>query len=150
MDSLGSHLEVVYNLQTFGISARALPFTPNGDVVADLHKQKWEQRRKWEESVSKVKCIGTPMNNDVIFGRGRFIQDHLGNVRFHHVIEEICPRYNQANRDGKTNLTAEIVHSVKESEGRFLKDDGYGWVEVDDKIARQKVSLASKPKKAIQ
>jgi hypothetical protein len=41
------------------------------------------------------------------------------------------------------------VHYVKESDGR-LKDDGYGWTEVDDKIAWQKVRLASKPNKAVQ
>jgi hypothetical protein len=41
---LGSHLEVVHNLQMFGIMACAMPFIPNGDVlVANLNKQKWEQ-----------------------------------------------------------------------------------------------------------
>jgi hypothetical protein len=38
---LGSHLEVVYNLQMFGIMAHAMPFIPNGDaVVTNLNSQK--------------------------------------------------------------------------------------------------------------
>lgn len=33
-----------------------------------------------------------------------------------------------------------IIKMVKEATGRFLKDDGDGWVEVDDNKVRAKVS----------
>jgi hypothetical protein len=139
----GSHLEVVYNLQTFGIMAQALPFSGNGEVLTtDFHVQKWQQRRKQEQLDKKSKSIGTPINNDVLFGRGKFVQDNLGNLRFRQIIDENRERYDKLDKDGKTRLAEEIVRRLKGLGARFLKDeDGGGWVEADEKLARKKVSM---------
>ena len=61
--------------------------------------------------------------------------------------------YNRAAFAGKQGVSANIVKAVHERNGRFLKDDGLGWVEVDDETAEKKVShsfrtLRSKMKKA--
>jgi hypothetical protein len=56
------------------------------------------------------------------------------------VIETYHGRYEKAQKLGKTNLSKLIVQKMKDDGGRFLKQDEYGWMEIDDDAARYKVS----------
>ena len=82
---------------------------------------------------------------DVLLGRGRLIQEHLGNLRYRQMIDEHKDQYDSASKLEKTNIAKKVVQLVQASQGRFLKrdegEDGGGfWIEVDDETAREKVS----------
>ena len=50
------------------------------------------------------------------------------------------PKYEAADKFGKTVLAERIVTIIHESGGRFLKRGNDVWVEVDDIMAREKIS----------
>jgi hypothetical protein len=105
---------------------------------------------------SKQNCYGGPMSvdpqiNDVLFGRGKPIQDRPGNVRFRDIMEWHRPQYDKGEKSEKTVIAADIVRIVKGEGGRFLKqnENGRGWVEVDDASARVKVSHAFRTRRSV-
>jgi hypothetical protein len=85
---------------------------------------------------------------DVLLGRGKTIQQHEGNQRFQTIVNEHKYRYKSCQtREQKTNITREIVDSIKtggNQTGRFLKFDMTvgGWREVIDEVARVKAGQA--------
>jgi hypothetical protein len=90
----------------------------------------------------KVVRIGVPGRNDVLLGRGKGFQQHSGNVRYRYLIEEHYNQYESSSKMEKKKLTEEVVRIIKEPSGRFLKEDSAGWAEVEDGVARFKVSHA--------
>lgn len=81
--------------------------------------------------------------NDVLFGRGKTVVEHPGNLRFRSIVGVRMEEYEAASRLEKTCMTENIVQLVKDANGRFLKrDDGGDWEEVDDETARKKVAHA--------
>ena len=132
----------MYRLLTFGIP-QSLPFDENGQVANEANIRRWDQRRLHEldhSSPEEHGRVSIPGPYDVLLGRGKCLQDTPGNVRYRFLIEENMAVYESASKLGKTALAQKIVELVKESKGRFMKDDGAGWVEVDDNLAREKVS----------
>ena len=86
-------------------------------------------------------AIAIPKQHDVLLGRGKRYYEHVGNVRFRQAVEAFAPTYNSATAAAKQQMTLKIVELVHRTGGRFLKDGlNSGWVEVDDEVARQKVS----------
>jgi cystathionine beta-lyase family protein involved in aluminum resistance len=136
----GSRLECASSLQSFGIPANIFPLTDDGEITTDVHRQVLEKRRKKERLVHEVRRVGVPGRNDVLFGRGKAIQNHVGNIKFRSLVEDCKEMYDKATRDEKCQITQEIVQVVQQATGRFLKDDGTGWVEVGRDVARLKVS----------
>jgi len=101
-----------------------------------------------EANVARRNPEGTgttqPQALDVLLGRGRRNAFHPGNRRFQAIIEMNQARFSaELSKPGKTRIIQEIVTSIAER-GRFLKyDEGRGgWMEVDDEVARTKVSHA--------
>jgi hypothetical protein len=149
---LGSCTELKYTLQTFGIPSFAIPLTDEGEVLLESERDRWaKQRRKEEERRSYIVVdrptepsttvrVGTPGNSDVLLGRGRLFQNHVGNIRFRYLVLQYQERYDEASKQEKTKFAVEIVAMTKKRKGRFLRDDGAGWLEVDDCAAREKVS----------
>jgi hypothetical protein len=45
--------------------------------------------------------ITQPLLNDVLFGRGRPLQSHHGNLRFHRIINKFRKPYKNARKDDK-------------------------------------------------
>jgi hypothetical protein len=137
----------MYSLQTFGIPSSCFPVTLGGKLITNDHGERWEKRRKLErmESASnnnKVR-VGAPGRHDVLLGRGKARYQHMGNLRFRYWVESRAKQYDLATSSSeKKQLTHEIVHLVKDSTGRFLKDDEAGLIEVEDDVARLKVSHA--------
>lgn len=140
---LGSHIEVVYQLQTFGIQGRILPLTKNGEILVDGH-HKWLRRQKRrEDDSSNAQRVLIPTNKDVLAGRGRGVQEHVGNLRFRHLVAELQEEYD-ALKDlfGAKGMVADkVIREILSGGGRFLKDDGIGWVPLKDSEAREKVSM---------
>jgi hypothetical protein len=134
-------MECIYKLMTFGIPSDALPISPSGELK--LQRQlDWLNVRRKQEVASKDTCnrIVVPGPHDVLLGRGKPLQKHPGNLRYHHIIESFEDRYESAMKLEKTTIAKEIVQQIKDAEGRFLRQDNTGWVEIDDAAARYKVS----------
>ncbi len=96
--------------------------------------------------VHSLNSVNSPMviqSNDVLFGRGKTVVEHPGNIRFRTIVGMQMDEYEAASRLEKTCITEKIVQAIKESDGRFLKrDDGGEWEEVDLETARKKVGHA--------
>ena len=97
-----------------------------------------------KKSLNESEVAVVPQPNDVLFGRGRNVQDHPGNLRLHQLIEENRSRYENAPKWEKTVIASEIVAIIKEENGRFLKAiSGSGnkkFAIQDSEAARDKVS----------
>jgi hypothetical protein len=95
------------------------------------------------ESRPKPYVIYDPLQNDILFGRGKQIQERIGNVRFREMLDKHIGQCDSDEKGASAKVAACIAHLVKEEGGRFLKElkDG-GWFEVDEATARAKISHA--------
>lgn len=99
--------------------------------------------------------VDEPSTNDVLLGKGKSYQNHPGNVAFRGLVETYRRRYDHATRKAvKTQITTDLVGLIQVAKGgKFLErfksnDDGIaGWVEVDDRRAREKVALCFRSKR---
>jgi hypothetical protein len=145
----------MHSLQTFGISSSCFPLTPDGKLITKDHGERLEKRRKLERmetaSYNNKVRVGVPGRHDVLLGRGKASYEHMGNLRFRYWVESHAKQYDLATSSSeKKQLTHEIVQLVKDSTGRFLKDDEAGWIEVEDDVARLKVSHAFRTLRGIK
>ncbi len=85
-----------------------------------------------------------PTDKDVVMGKGRFIQNLPGNVRFRGIIKSHFDQYESAaSSQDKTLLAMRIVADIRENGGKFLKEDATavgGYIEVDSLVAREKIA----------
>ncbi|KAL3916776.1 MAG: hypothetical protein SGILL_005027 [Bacillariaceae sp.] len=108
---------------------------------------KWIELRQVKEravaSGQQFQGIECPSLNDLLFGKGRPIMRHPGNVLLRSMLESKYNEYNNTKgKKEKTEIAWSIVRQLQESSCRFLKEDGSGyWVEVTPDIARQKISV---------
>jgi hypothetical protein len=104
-------------------------------------------RRRENQGVN----ITAPEKFDVLLGRGRPVQAWVGNVWYSSIIEATFERHREAGgrRGAKKELCDEVIEIIKGAGGRFLKREeaGLEWVEVDDALARKKVSHAFRNQK---
>ncbi|CAJ1927049.1 unnamed protein product [Cylindrotheca closterium] len=78
--------------------------------------------------------------NDVLFGPSF---DNPGNQRLRELIFALSDEYNRTDRGEKKNLVSQLVETIHEKGGRFLKRntmDGGKWEVVPDEAAHEKVS----------
>jgi hypothetical protein len=147
---LGTWLEIRYTLMTFGLPVDAFPITHNEDDFSLDNHIDWLSRRKMLEAGldntsdkgEERRIITEPGPLDVVMGRGCVAQIHPGNLHYRTLIAERREVYEESLIHQKTALATEIVRLIKESGGRFLQQDGHGWMLVDGKKARTKVSSA--------
>jgi hypothetical protein len=96
-----------------------------------------------EDSPSSDHMI--PRNVDVLCGKDREAYAHVGNKRFRVMISWYRNKYQNAkSREEKTRINKEIVSTIRECGGRFLKKDCNTniWYDVGDEYAHDKVSHA--------
>ncbi len=146
---IGSTVECIYALQSFGILPEQIPLNTTTGKVKTKYHHKWLELKlqkeialKENKSFNKIEC---PMIEDVLFGRGWPIMKHPGNVIFRHIVDSKLDEYqNEETKRGKTFIACSVVNIIKQqgNGGRFLKEDSGWWVEVSDEMARQKVSIA--------
>eukprot|EP00980_Cylindrotheca_fusiformis_P029143 scaffold22737_cov120-Cylindrotheca_fusiformis.AAC.6 len=151
----GSHTECLYKLMSFGILVQEFPFTEDGCIQL-ANQIKWlERRRKKEAYLSKnpqVKgAVDLPSNHDVLWGEGKQIFWHPGNILLHELVEAYDEQYNRLSKDGKTNLADQLVSVVQGYSGRFLNLDSKSgmWVEVSNIEAREKVTHRFRRNRAV-
>jgi hypothetical protein len=86
--------------------------------------------------------VNAPSRFDVLFGKGKALREHTGNVRANHLVAMYRPKYEQADKYDKTEIAKRLVNVIHESGGRFLKfDENEGcWVTVGHGMAREKIS----------
>jgi hypothetical protein len=142
LGTTGSHSQNQYNLLTFGIQNGALPVTAEGEAKIKLHKKWIQLRREEEKGPTDIERIVLPGSVDALFGRGKPIQEHPGNLRYHYILDMYQDQYEGAKKFQKMEISETVVKLVKKYHGRFLRQDGAGWVAVDDATARDKVSHA--------
>ena len=148
--------DISYQLSTFGVPADAVPITEDGEVKVKTFRS-WVKARKSQEDGQKGQkqssegTIVLPTRVDVLYGRGKPIQDHVGNLRYHALLEYYHSSYEDAKKFQKKQLANRIVSIVHEYGGRFLKQDshGAGWVEVDETVACDKVSHAFRTRRTV-
>jgi hypothetical protein len=118
----------------------------DGSKAKSLAKNYLERRKAIEEERRREQgtAILAPDKLDTLLGRGKPIQEWPGNVRLCSILGTHLERHREAvkRRGAKNALCDEIVESIKSSGGRFLKreEGGSEWVEVDDAVAREKIS----------
>ena len=79
---------------------------------------------------------------DVLLGRGKPIQEHAGNIRYHVILDQYQVAYEEAKKYEKMQIADTVVRIVHHLGGRFLKQQHASWIVVDDTVARDKVSHA--------
>ena len=92
-----------------------------------------------DDYVNAQQAICIPGPYDVTLGRGRRCNRHPGNIRLRSLVDRAKNIYDFSSKGDKTRITEKIVTAVKQN-GRFLKEEKFGWVEVEDEVARLKVS----------
>ena len=151
----GTIEDIDFELQTFGIPTSVSPMRKDGIWCTEWH-QEWLMTLRAREEKDRAEVgrgispimdnIIVPRRFDVLFGRGKTVKTHTGNLRAFHLCELNYLRYESAiiGKNGKTEVVESIVSAIHESGGRFLKpcDDG-GWEEVGEEDARAKVNSIS-------
>lgn len=80
---------------------------------------------------------------DVICGRHKAAFDNIGNRRFRITVALSLARYKAAPiREDKSIIIHSVVALVRSCGGRFLQRQKEAWVELDDKMAHEKVGHA--------
>ena len=175
----GSHVEVMYDLVSFGIPRSAIPIDATGTPYTREHLEWVERRLEMENDnrhaprraqaiLEKARICPSPgppslsspstqsmesstdvsadfgiNSQDVLFGRGKYVVDHPGNMKFRRLVDVYMHKYEEAERLEKTCIAEAIVQMIQESNGRFLKKEpGSDWEEVDGPAARKKVAHA--------
>ena len=156
---LGSSPEgIEFELQTFGIPTWASPMQPDGTWLSAWHREWLETHRIREERedalsvslanpVSRVGSETTDDNDSVVVGRfdvtlgkSTKAREHTGSRRASHLCEMFYDQYQRANKYQKTEIAERIVQMIRESGGRFIREENDEWVEVDDMVARAKIA----------
>lgn len=121
---------------------------PNDNVEGDEDK-------KPPAVDSPGQLVEHPQRNDVLLGRGRPLQRHPGNVRFHQIVDRYRNIYVNAKKHEKLLVSRRVVSEVStpSSEapgGRFLRkvESGRYWEEVSTETVLEKTShaLRGRPK----
>jgi hypothetical protein len=139
---IGSHDECLASLRGHGIEPGVIPVAEGGTISdIDSYRQRLVRQRRQERlSQPRRTTIYVAMSCDVLFGKGIPIQNHVGNKKFRALIADCQKRYEKAKKGEKIILAQEIVDTVIESSGMFLKPDGGMWLSVDNDAAKTKVS----------
>ncbi|CAJ1951278.1 unnamed protein product [Cylindrotheca closterium] len=143
----GNEQRILFQLQTYGIPIpENSPFRlVDGEFSMTWHEE-WLQIRQAQEVELAESNVGKARimllhRFDVLFGKGTNVRSHTGNLRALHLVNMFQSQYDGAsNRFEKAEISERIISIIHESNGRFLKWDQGSWFEVDDGIARDKIS----------
>ena len=142
----------MYKLNTFGVPSSALPLSDYGEPKTKNHKNWLKLRNSQEQSQASgslpLSIIVIPKRLDVLLGRGKPIQKHVGNVRYYAILENYQNAYERAKKFQKMQIAQQILDTVKGYGGRFLKAEGAGWVVTDEIVAREKVAHGFRTRRA--
>ena len=100
-------------------------------------------------SIDPSDCVDAPTNTDVVLGQGSAQSWRPGNVRFHDLLDDFTPRYqNAGSKKAKRRIIQEIYDHVSAS-GRFLEKVGATdrYVEIDEDDAKVKIGYGIRYRK---
>ncbi|CAJ1945936.1 unnamed protein product [Cylindrotheca closterium] len=119
----GPHEDCLASLQGHGIPPGVLPVNAGGVLQnAEAYKTFLEQERKKERLSNPPRVrIMVPSPNDVLFGKGTPVQNHVGNKKLRRLVMDCQKSYEKAEKGTKILVAQEIVDIVLESSGRFLR-----------------------------
>eukprot|EP00980_Cylindrotheca_fusiformis_P017880 scaffold5672_cov97-Cylindrotheca_fusiformis.AAC.3 len=139
---------------TFGIPREAIPITDDGQPIVEgpLGPLEKTAKRLEQEKVPPPKelLVFIPGPFDVLLGRQKLCQDHIGNLRYRHLILSYQADYEVASKHQKTAIAERIVEEVHRNGGHFLTDYYADYIEVSDIVARKKVAHAFRSQRKIQ
>ena len=140
----GTVKECLEKLRGHGIDPASIPLNDNGEVtdVEECHRLIEEQRRYERLNFPLRSTIHVPFCEDVLLGKGTPIQNHTGNKRLRQLISEHIKQYDRSQRGEKKAIALDIIETIRQRGGFFLKQDGNTWSRVDDEVARLKVTAA--------
>jgi hypothetical protein len=137
-------MEIKFKLLSFGIPMDHFPIDDDSKLIGLTDFFEKRSCIEHERRLEQKSRILAPGKLDILLGRGKPIQQWLGNLQLGIILGDNADRRNtDMNRRGaKNDLSHDIVEIVKESGGRFLKRQkgDLEWIEVDDVIARDKVN----------
>lgn len=113
----------------------------------EQHVQQTEKRRRQERQACEVADVMVPGSFDILVGKGRPFQDHPGNIRLREWIKQHQSSYEKAQKYEKKKLVQNVIEMVRSKGGRFLKDDGGHWIQVQGTVALAKVGHLFRDKK---
>lgn len=95
---------------------------------------------------TKLKCIITPHDHDVLSGRGNYVNFHVGNEHFRSLVKKHKIAYVACPKPEKGRFSTIIVDEVRSLDppGRFLKQDPKTklWQDIGDKKSLDKTRQA--------
>ncbi|KAL7474195.1 hypothetical protein ACHAW6_000185 [Cyclotella cf. meneghiniana] len=117
----------------------------SGSLKDDKNSSKSKTKKRRERFIDESTAC-KPTENDVLFGRGGFTNNHPGNIFFRQEALRLRPFYEQEqSKDAKYEISIILLESVTSRGGRFL-EKGKGsdelWHEVIGNGARRKASQA--------
>lgn len=123
--SLGSPVEIQYELGSYGIPTYAMPFDVNGRFSLDVYQRELKERIALEEqrklALKNSGRIDHPSSYDVLLGRGRPYQEFPGNIHLAALVEQNQHAYETGERNEKQVLAKFVTDQILEKGGRFLK-----------------------------
>lgn len=122
--------------------------TEDGEPKTKSHRAWVKSLQKLEENSGMSSNIIVPGRLDVLFGRGKPIQEHYGNLRYHALLDSYQSAYEEAKKFDKMEIAQKTVDQVHIYSGRFLKQEGAVWSAVEDSVAREKVSHAFRTRRS--
>ena len=115
------------------------PLTQDGELKTGAHS-KWIARQKSKEEYllkrfgglgypyfNSFPGIETPSNRDVLLGRGKSLQYHMGNIQMRQLCTNHLDVYRNESKQGKEEWQLRIVQKMQQDGARFLKREGQGW-----------------------
>ncbi|CAJ1932766.1 unnamed protein product [Cylindrotheca closterium] len=121
----GSHVECLYKLATYGISAKILPLTATYDIDLKLHME-WFQSCLMDDMSSHFTAAQSPIlttelnANDALFMCCK--KSHTsGNDRLRKLVKETSGMYDAGNYETKKSIADKVINEIQEPGGRFLQ-----------------------------
>eukprot|EP00934_Nitzschia_sp_Nitz4_P003660 Nitzschia sp. Nitz4//scaffold85_size83877//71501//73153//NITZ4_005240-RA/size83877-augustus-gene-0.154-mRNA-1//1//CDS//3329559170//3650//frame0 len=139
----GSFTEWCYELLTYGVPVHLLPLTMDFRIKTKNHLEYLSMRRRAAEirrqSNGIIEPIVLPTNRDICLGRGKPIQQSIGNQKLSDFLATFVEGQDAAANSNVSGLADKIVQHVKMCGGRFLSKDTGVWSIASDDLAREKV-----------
>jgi len=121
--------------------------TRNTHCIDTMHHENKRQKHQLHSPclLTEALAVESVCDQDVLCGRDKHSTDHRGNRRFRAIVQLHSARYQSARRRiEKTEIAREVVATIDEEGGRFIRfdDDLDCWVQLDSVEAHEKVSHA--------
>ncbi|CAJ1956529.1 unnamed protein product [Cylindrotheca closterium] len=137
---LGSDMELQYQLQSHGIPIQFCPIDGDGNFRTDI-LNRWLNHYESSTGTALNQCKDdrksrqntVPLRHDVLLGRGKSLQAHLGNVCFREFVKRYSEEYDETPRNYRRLVPMKVIQDLKSRGIRFLRQDEKTgeWVEPD-------------------